>query len=565
MAMPRRVVSSSSRALVAAAVGALVLHGVPAMAAPAVQQSRGNETPVRLLAFGGLGGVLDPPGEGDAVVTQADGSTVAAGGAAHLGAYLAQLRQQAPHSLLLSTGDNVGAVPLPSAALQGEPVAELLNSWGVAASAVGAADLARGAQEVLRFQDGGCHPATGCAFRQEFPGADFPLLAANISTADGQPFTLPYVVRHVNNVPVGIIGVTANTKADNLPPGTVPGLRFGEEVEAVDRTAEALEFFGVKATVLLLHAEGDEGAQPGPNDCAVGDGDGGVRQIAGAVSPRVDIVFASGGGAAFNCVVRDPAGNERPLVHAASLGRTVAVADIVVDTATGEVLRDRTSAFNQVVTRDMPGDGKTQGLIDEVHRRTGDFTQQRLGEVAAPATRQVSAAGESTLGHLVADAQLAATAPDGAQLAFTSLGRLAADLDGGAATYGDVQAVHPDNRYLHTLTLTGQQLYGVLEEQFRDGRAEVLQASSNVSYRLDPGREPGMRIADLRVGEALVDKGAQYKVTVDSFLAAGGDGFATLRADAATRTRSTDVQALVSYLLANNPLAPPPADRISRP
>lgn len=561
MANARRIAAASLRAGAVGAAALVAVHGAPAVAAPLIQH-RADEVELRLLAFSGLQGAFDPPADGGGIITQADGSTVEAGGAAYLAAYLAQLRQQSAHSLLLSAGGNIGTRPNPAAVLQDEPVMELLNSWGVAASAIGSDELAVGRDELTRLQAGGCHPATGCAFRPEFPGAKFPMLAANVTDDANKPVTLPFTISHVANVPVGVIGVTSEAEADGIPAGATSGLRFNDEIDAINRTADVLQFFGVDAIVVLLQTPDSSAGEAGPNDCATTEGR--AHQIATDASSRVDIIFAAGAGNGSSCTVRDPAGNERPLIQSASVGRTVSVVDVVIDPANGDILRDRTSAFNQVVTRDIPVDVKTQELVDETLRRAQEFSQQHLGELSDTATRETTPSGESTLGHLVADAQLAATAADGAQAAFVASSQLAADLPAGPVTYGNALAVHPGNQYLYNLTLTGQQLYGLLEEQFRDGNQVVLQPSSNLTYRIDAAREPGMRIADLRIGDELVDKNAEYRVTADAFLTAGGDNFPTLDGASASQSNSTDVQALVSYLLAKSPLAPPSADRISR-
>ena len=133
-------------------------------------------------------------------MVNADGSTVQAGGAAYLAAYVSQLRSQASHSLLYSVGDNWGSSALESALFHDEPTVDVLNAMGVAASAVGNMELGSGVAELLRLQQGGCHPVDGCRFDRDFDGAAFPFLAANLDR-DGAPVTMPFAIDYVGTTP----------------------------------------------------------------------------------------------------------------------------------------------------------------------------------------------------------------------------------------------------------------------------------------------------------------------------------------------------------------------------
>jgi 5'-nucleotidase len=64
-------------------------------------------------------------------------------------------------------------------------------------------------------------------------------------------------------------------------------------------------------------------------------------------------------------------------------------------------------------------------------------------------------------------------------------------------------------------------------------------------------------------GKAL-DPAALYRVTVNSFLADGGDGFTVLRDGTDRRIGDFDVNALDRYFATHSPLSPGPLDRIRR-
>ena len=147
---------------------------------------------VRVISFNDLHGNLEPPSGSSGRVVQADGTTVDAGGAAYLATHVKQLRSQVKNSVVVSTGDSIGASPLASALFHDEPTVEVLNQLGVTAMALGNHELDEGYTELLRLQRGGCHPVDGCQFRDTFRGSDFPVLGANVYLKkSGLPALLP--------------------------------------------------------------------------------------------------------------------------------------------------------------------------------------------------------------------------------------------------------------------------------------------------------------------------------------------------------------------------------------
>ncbi|MBM4471981.1 bifunctional metallophosphatase/5'-nucleotidase [Prescottella equi] len=527
-----------------------------------------DKVPVRLMAINDLHGSLQPPQGARAQILRPDGPPVDAGGAAYLAAYIRQLRGQAPNSLLYSVGDNWGSSPIESALFHDEPAVNLLNTMGVDAASVGTHELDEGFGEFRRMQTGGCHTVDGCQFETEFAGAKFPVLAANMTLADGTPATLPFMVNYVDGVPVGVIGVMPSDTPSKVAVDGVAGLEFGDELATIDRTAATLDFLGVHAIVVLLH-RGDEPTVGGPNSCDLADGP--VRTIATRATPLVDAIFTADSHAQYNCSVDDPAGDPRPVMQAASHGRIVSVVDMTLDRATGEVDRPSTQAFNQIVTQDIPPDPTVADLVARAGVQSAEVAQRPVGAITADITREPGPGGESPLGDLIADAQLAAARGRGAQIALTNPGGVRTDLLRGAdgtATFGDAYQVQPFVNSLEVRTLTGAQLKEVLEQQFQtrpDGSTLelILAPSASLTYRIDRAAPVGARIADLRVDGTTVVPDGRYRVAVNKFLADGGDGFTALRGGTEPASAGNDLEALTSYLEAHSPVAPPAPGRIA--
>ncbi|SDX15669.1 5'-nucleotidase [Saccharopolyspora shandongensis] len=553
----RRIAAIGTAALVAAALP------VSASAQP------GPTTEVRLIAFNDLHGNLEPPAGSSGKVTLPDGGTVDAGGAAFLATHVARLRAEKSDSLVLSAGDNIGASPVNSALFHDEPTVEFLNEIGVAAAVVGNHEFDEGYTELQRIQSGGCHPADGCRFRDSFDGADFPYLGANVAFDDGRPALAPFSVESVGGVRIGIIGVTLEDLPAMVTPEAIKGLEFGDEVEAINRTADLLESAGVKAQVVLLH-QGDNTEGGGPDDCRVTPGP--ATEIATNASPKVDLVFTGHSHQQYNCVIDDPAGNPRTVLQGGSYGRLLSVADLTIDRWTKDVVRPATKAHNEIVTRDVPPDPAAQKLIDEAAGKARPIANRQVGTITADLLREPVPSGESALGDVLADAQLEATAGNGAQVAITNPGGIRTDLvhasspedeGDGVVTYGEAYAVQPFGNVMQTMTLTGAQLKNVLEQQWQPNATRILQVSSTLRYTYSASAPVGSKVSDITIAGRPVDPNAPYRVSVNNFLASGGDGFTEFAAGTEIAGGPVDLDALVGYLGAHAGLAPPPADRIA--
>jgi len=235
-----------------AMVSVAALATVAVSAAPASAGQRPDATTdIRVIAFNDFHGNLEPPSGSGGKVRLSDGSLVDAGGAAFLATHVKQLRSQVRNSLVVSAGDNIGASPLTSALFHDEPTIDFLNQIGVDASVVGNHEFDEGYKELQRMQFGGCHPTDGCQFRSSFPGAKFPFLGANVTFDNGLPALLPFTVKFEQGVPVGIIGVTLKDLPSVVTPEAIKGLKFGDEVQAIDRTSNLLQWLGVKAQIVL--------------------------------------------------------------------------------------------------------------------------------------------------------------------------------------------------------------------------------------------------------------------------------------------------------------------------
>jgi 5'-nucleotidase len=573
-----------------AALGLTAALGGAGAAAPLPADAPGASgmLPVQLLALNDLHGNLEPvSGPAGAVTTRAaDGElqTVQSGGLARMATLLDQARQGRPDSLTVGVGDMIGGSPLLSAAFHDEPTVDALETLGLDVTSVGNHEFDEGPDELLRIANGGCHPKDGCADpAHPYDGADYPILAANV-TRDGSstPLLPPYWVKRLpNGERIGFIGLTTRDTPSAVSVAGTRGLTFADEKPVVDRYADELDKQGVKAIVALVHEGGQRAGAAYDADCGP-DGarlSGRIKQIAERVSPKVDLILSGHSHEPYVCTVDDPAGNPRTVTQAASFGRTFTDVRFGIDPGTDDVVRGSVTAQNRLVPANTPQQSAVQQVVDTWRARSAERASRPVGYISADLPGRGSNAPETPLGDLIADTQVAATGTAGAQLAFLNPGGMRADLvyrakngeGDGVVTYGEAFQVQPFDNFLVTMTLSGDQLLRVLREQFtglNKDEPRYLQLSDGLRYSVDLSRAGADRLlADtVRVNGLPVRSEDAYRVTVNTFLADGGNGFSTFAEGTNRVTGTTDLDAFTAYLTAHSsrqaPLAPPAADRI---
>jgi 5'-nucleotidase len=573
-----------------ATVGALAAATVPGSASAGENHGGGGHWPgryqdVQLLSFNDLHGNLEPPTGSSGRVTDGTTEPIDAGGVEYLATHLRQARQGEKYSITAAGGDMVGASPLISGLFHDEPTIEALNKLDLDVTSVGNHEFDEGAEELARLQNGGCHPTDGCYTDQEFEGADFPYLAANVlDEKTKKPILKPYWVWKKKDVKVGFIGVTLEGTPDIVSAEGVKGLSFKDEVETINKYAKVLQRQGVKSIVALIHEGGFPASTSYNYDCdAPGAGDGisgPIVDIAKNITPQVDALVTGHTHAAYACTINDPAGNPRTVTSAASFGRLYTDTTLTYDRWTGDIARTAVASANHVVTRTVRPARDMTDLIDKWNALAAPIGNRPIGYISA----DISSTGtESPMGDLIADAQLAygkGLDPE-TDLALMNPGGIrgpgltyaAKGTEGdGVVTYAEGFTVQPFANTVNLQDFTGTQLIQVLKEQVTGPNAaapKVLQVSSGLTYTLDLTKSGADRVVtdSVKLNGAAIDPAATYRVATNSFLAGGGDGFPTLGQGTNDVVGADDLTALEQYLTANssatNPLAPPKADRIA--
>lgn len=486
------------------------------------------------------------------------------GGAARLGAQLAAMRDGQAHTVTVAAGDLISASPLVSSYYLDEPSIAALSQMGLELAAVGNHEFDRGTAELTRLQQGGCErntPKQPCAL-EPFTGASFQYLAANVLDDAGDTLFPGTAMRRFGDVTVGFIGMTLKETAQVSSPAGTAGWHFADEAETANRLAGELQAQGADLVVLLLHQGATVEGMFRGDDCAGLDGP--VLPILERLTPAIPLVVSGHTHNAYVCRMPMAGGGERLLTSAGRYG------GFVTDIRAGRDSAGRwtMNAVNVPVTGAAGEQTGIAALVARYADATRAVSSRIVGRIAGSLDRGKQI--DSPLARLVADAQLAATnAADkgGADIAFINQGGVRAAFEpaaDGSVTFGQLYALQPFGNTLEVLELSGAELLGLLEQQFRAGEdgGTMLIPSRGFAFAFDPARPVDQRITSATLNGAAVQPARTYRVTVNNFLASGGDGFAVLADGRNVAHGGVDLDALDAFIAPG--VAVDPVARITR-
>ncbi len=554
---------------------ALALSMLLTLASPAYAAKPANVN-VQILAVNDFHGALDPS------LTQPnklDNTTwYYQGGAEYLANFVNAAAAANPNTVKVSVGDMIGASPLLSALFHDEPTVMAFNLMGFDFSATGNHEFDEGWHELLRMQNGGCHPTDGCfPGVPEFPGASFEYLAANVIRLDnGQTLFPAYSVREFDGVKVGFIGIALESTPTIVVPSGVEGLVFQSEVNTINHYVKVLkDTQGLKAIVVLLH----DGAGSVADYNACNPADPFFANVVMKIDPEVDALVTGHTHNAYNCQVKVKKNYDPMIVTGAGYnGRYLTDIDLTIAGTNGQVIgRTATNTWVKTPYLTAMPDPDMKALLDQYRVASAPLANRVIGSITADIKRGGNMQ-ESALGDVIADAQLEATIPadaGNAVIAMTNPGGIRTDLlysqiSGGElpgqVTYAEAFAVQPFSNTLVTMTLTGAQLKAALEQQATagsDGSGRMLQISYSLTYTWTASAPVGSKVSNMKINGVDVDPVTTYRVTVNNFIAAGGDGFTAFTAGTDLLTGGVDLDAFIAYVENNSPIEPGPMDRVT--
>ncbi len=499
------------------------------------------------------------------------------GGAAVLAGAVKQVRDANPNTVFAAAGDLVGASTFTSFIQQDNPTIDALNAAGLDVSSVGNHEFDQGFADLTD---------------RIIPRADWEYLAANVyDKTTGKPALPQYYTETFQGVTVGFIGAVTNELPSLVSPAGIANLDVRDVTTEVNRVAAQLrdgyaDNGEADVIILLVHEGATTTALASATDATTEFG-----KIVNGVDPGVNAIVSGHTHLAYNHVI-----DGRPVISSGQYGEKFGLMDIKVNPKTKEIVSmvnetlplmsaaiPATPTTPAVPAKPLyPAVPEVQAIVDDAVAVAEVLGAQKLGDITAPFNRSKLAngstenrGGESTLGNFVADVQLWATQSASAQIAFMNPGGLRTDMPyassgpndpDGNVTYKEAAVVQPFANTLVAMDLTGAQVRTVLEQQWQPTGASrpflKLGVSEGLVYDYNPAAAAGAHIGTITLNGVAIDPAASYRVTVNSFLASGGDNFTVLasgtnRAD----TGKVDLAAMVDYLAANSPASPDFAQR----
>lgn len=502
------------------------------------------------------------------------------GSAPVLAAYLKAAQEKSDNTaIIVHAGDHVGATPPVSALLKDEPSITFLNllandhcnsddddhshkeilrhkRLNVAeqkcniVGTLGNHEFDEGKSEMLRLINGGNH-ATGPFLEEEYKGAYFSYVSANvIDDTTGKPLLKPYVIKRIKGMPVAFIGAVLKETPSIVTPTGVAGLSFVDEADAINAYVPELKKMGVRSIVVTIHQGTRQSFYGGPTLSEQSSLDGSIANIVYRLDNEIDIVISGHAHSFTNALIPNQNGKEILIVQAFSRGTAYDDIDVAIDPRSKDIV----SKSARIVTTyaDVePGltlDEDIIELVTQAETAVEPLINQIIGTTNNNISRIANDAGESPLGNLIADAQRSKTGTD---FSFMNTGGIRSDVPSGNVTWGDLFTIQPFANNLVTMQLSGEQIIRLLNQQW-DGQPfpRILKVSGLV-YTWDNALPLGNRIVEVHKADGSpLQMTTLYSVTVNSFIAAGGDNYTVLTEGKNPVTGANDLDALIEYISA---------------
>lgn len=329
---------------------------------------------------------------------------------------------------------------------------------------------------------------------------DFPALGANILNDSDNSIMKglkPYIIKDMDGVKVGIIGVTSPRTADQTAAPNTVGLNFEDPKKTIKQYLPEMEKQNAEMIVVVSHC-----------------GDEFDREIAKAV-PEIDLIVSAHSHKLF----KDPVQVGKTLIlQAGSSARELGELDFTFDKAQDKIV-DFKNNLVPVNSETSKPDPKVESILAPTIGDIMDKMNEHVGQSEVILSRRGPNA-ETILGNIVTDAM---KKHSHAEVAFTNQGGIRRDIKPGDITYGQIYEVMPSENEIVTMDMSGAQLKSIMEESAKRTRGTI--EVSGMKMDIDPRKPNGERAMNITVNGEPLDLKRTYRVATSDFLATGGNGY----------------------------------------
>lgn len=448
-------------------------------------------------------------------------------GAAKLQTVINMVKQANPNTLLLDAGDAIQGHSLVTLN-KGENGIKILNELKYDAMALGNHEFDYSAAKLAELRG----------------KANFPMLAANVKTADGKLFAGDHIIKEVNGVKIGIFGITTPETLYMTHPDNVKGMKFEDPTETAKKEVETLKKMGATVIVCLAHL-GDE-SQIASSD------------ILAKNTKGIDIIID---GHSHSTYAEGKLVNGVLIASTGEKTKNLGILDLTVKN--GKIKTKRAGLFTKAASKDIKEDTAVATLVKTLN----DANKTILDEVVATSPvalvgdRAKVRAGETNLGNMITASLLDISKAD---VALVNGGGIRTSIDKGPVTKGEVLAVLPFGNTVRVIEIKGSDLLAALEVGIDTYPTEkgAFPHIGGMSFTFDSKKPAGKRVVSAMVGTAPVDPEKTYKLATNDFIAAGGDGYVMLKGKKVVAEYGTMDQILIEYMNLKGFDAAPVTNRI---
>jgi 5'-nucleotidase len=484
------------------------------------------------------------------------------GGAAILASYLKGAQEEMDERTLIAiSGDHVGASPPASALLHDEPTimftnnlgnrhcttANRMNAYCNLVATIGNHEFDKGLPALFDLIYGSFRPPTDFWYPTPYyEGAAYPYISANIvDEASGVPIVPPYVIKIVDGVSVAFIGAILKTADTQIFPAYTQGIKFLDEATAINQYIPEIKKQGADIIVVLLHEGGSQEPYEGPTQES-GQVNGIINSIVHNLKDEVDVVIGGHTHQFLNTYLPNQNGTQILVTQANSYSASFAEVTLEIDRME-HTIQQKTARIITTYAHRGAGtspDLQAQSLVALAEEKTASIINEYLNTAAVPLLRAQNNDGESNLGNLIADGLRQELHAD---IGLTNIHGLRDDISAGTITKGSIYSVLPFSNTLVTVTLTGQDIYDLLEQQWMGSYDNLLQISG-IRYTYKASNPIGQKITQVWLQEEPLIKERVYTIATSDFLASGSGVFSVMKRSKLVAVEGYDHEVISRYV-----------------
>ena len=466
--------------------------------------------------------------------------------------YINRVREEAKENgwgfLLLDAGDIFQGTPIGTLS-KGEAIIDFMNIAGYDAVCIGNHDFDLGWQNLKKLSE----------------QANFPLLGANIyrySTGEVAEFATPYIIKEIQGIKIGIIGVCTTVTPSLSFPEHIKDIDFRAEVPTIRYWLPKMRAEGAQIIIMVNHTwlpyDPEKGYLEMLEKIKNGDNFTGrgvnSQEIAHAI-PGIDIIFSGHIHKGFNDPWEEPYNHTlifQNYANGTNLGHVNFFTHRKTGTLAGYDYVSDGSAIFTLFEDEFFLDTTTVRIIEKWVKKAESGFDEIIGVAKGNFMR--SNAGESAMGNLITDATRIRVNAD---IAFTNYGGIRADLSAGHIMPRNLFTVMPFGNRIVVFNVTGKFIKSLIEDKVAGNSRGMLVSGCKIV--IDRSRPDKNRVKEFLVNGRLIDEEKIYRFAVSDYLAEGNSGYGRLTEVPTEKINYTGIlirQALIDYVSKNSPLTP---------